>query len=211
VPDPKQQIAVGGPLLERVKRRAMLVLVRLLRFPYHLLTLPLRELRGEVASLRAAAVESLAYVGVELRRIGDLVERSGSGKPAPLPEEAALARLEASGPVLVVGSRGQRAGSSLTSRGYDVTQVDGLEGWDSGGRRFEAVLYMGETAQPDPAELRRIGDLISDDGVLLMGIASGSAGNGSRNGFDESSLDELLAGWSVAERIVVARRTASTD
>jgi hypothetical protein len=211
VPDPKQEIAVGGPLLERVKRRTMLLLVRLLRLPYRVLTLPLRELRNEVGSLRAAAVESLAYVGVELRRIGDLVESGGSRKPAPTPEEAALARLEASGPVLVVGSRGQQAGSSLTSRGYDVTQVDALEGWDSGGRRFEAVLYMGETTQPDPAELRRIGDLLSDDGVLLMGIASGSGGNGSRNGFDEGSLDELLAGWSVAERIVVARRTASAD
>ena len=41
-------------------------------------------------------------------------------------------------------------------------------------------------------------------------VASGSGANGSRNDFDEGSLDELLAGWAVAERIVVARRTDST-
>lgn len=208
MPDPKQEIAVGGPLLERVKRRAMLLLVRLLRLPYRVLTLPLRELRGEVASLRAAAVESLAYVGVELRRIGDLVERSTAQKPAPTPEETALAGLDAPGPVLVIGRRGQKAGASLTSRGYDVTQVNGLEDWDAGGRRFGAVLYMGETSQPDPAELQRIGDLLSEDGLLVIGVASG---NGSRNGLDEGSLDELLAGWAVAERIVVARRTDPPD
>jgi hypothetical protein len=54
VPDSKQEIAVEGPLLERVKRRALLLLVRLLRLPYRLLTLPLKELRSEVASLRSA-------------------------------------------------------------------------------------------------------------------------------------------------------------
>jgi hypothetical protein len=211
VPDPKQEIAVGGPFLERLKRKGLLLLVLLVRLPYRMLTLPLRELRGEVASLRAAAVESLAYVGVELRRIGDLVERSSSPAAGPTPEEAALARLGAAGPVLVVGRRGERVRASLTSHGYDVTQVDGLEGWDAGGRRFGAVLYMGEPARPDAAELRRIADLLSKDGLLMLGVAGGSGGNGSRNGFDEDSLDELLAGWSVAERIVVARRTTSTD
>jgi hypothetical protein len=112
--------------------------------------------------------------------------------------------------VLVVGRRGREAGASLTSRGYDVTQLDGLEDWDAGGRRFGAVLYMRETSQPDHAELQRIEDLLSDEGLLVMGVASGSGANGSRNDFDEGSLDELLAGWAVAERIVVARRSDST-
>jgi hypothetical protein len=208
VPDRKQEIAVGGPLLERVKRYTLLLLIRVLRLPYRVLTLPLKELRAEVASLRAAAVESLAYVGVELRRVGDLVERSGSEKPAPTAEETALAGLDVSGPVLVIGPRGRTTGASLTSRGYDVTQVNGLEEWDAGGRRFGAVLYMGEPSQPDPAELQRIGDLLSEDGLLVMGVASG---NGSRNGLDEGSLDELLAGWAVAERIIVVRRAATGD
>jgi hypothetical protein len=209
VPDLKQEIAVGGPLLERGARRAKLILIRLLRIPYHLLLLPFSQLRGEIASLRAAAVESLAYVGVELRRIGDLVE-SGASKSAPTPEETALARLDVHGALLVVGRRGQQTGASLTSRGYDVTQVDDLEGWDAGGRRFGAVLYMGENSKPDAVELERIGQLLSSDGALVMGVVGGSgAGNGSGNGFDEGSLAEL-GGWAVAERIVVARRTSSS-
>jgi hypothetical protein len=208
VPDPKQDVAVGGPLLERVQRRASLLLIKLARLPFWILGLPLRQLREEVMSLRAAAVESLAYVGVELRRLGDLVEQ----KPTTgTPEETALAGLEVSGPVLVVGSRGQKTGVSLTSRGYDVTQVSGLEDWDAGGRRFGAVIYMGEAARPDAAELQRIADLLSEDGTLVMGVAGGSAANGSRNGSDEASLDEALSGWVVAERIVVARRAGSSD
>jgi hypothetical protein len=209
VPDSNQEISVGGPLLERLQRRALLLLIRLVRLPFRVLGLPLRQLREEVKSLRAAAVESLAYVGVELRRLGDLVEQ-GPSKPTSTPEEAALAGLDVHGPVLVIGRRGREAGASLTSRGYDVTQLDGLEDWDAGGRRFGAVLYMRETSQPDPAELQRIEDLLSDEGLLVVGVASGSGANGSRNDFDEGSLDELLAGWAVAERIVVARRSDST-
>ncbi len=204
MPDRKQEIAVEGPLLERIKRRGLLLLVRLLRLPYRALTLPLKELRGEIGSLRAAAVESLAYVGVELRRLGDLVEQGS--RDALGPEETALAGLDVRGPVLVVGRRGQRAGVSLTSHGYDVTQVDALEDWDAGGRRFGAVLYMREASEPNAGELQRIAELLSRDGALVMGVAAGLGGNGSGNGFDEGSLDEL-AGWVVAERIVVARRT----
>ena len=207
MPDPKHEIAVEGPLLERVKRRTLLLLVRLLRLPYRLLTLPLKELRAEVASLRAPAVESLAYVGVELRRIGDLVE-PGSTEAAPTAEETALAGLEVHGPVLVVGRRGQKAGLSLTSRGYDVTQVDGLEDLDAGGRRFGAVLYMREASEANALDLQRIAELLAQDGALVVGVASGMGGNGSGNGFGEGSLDEL-AGWAVAERIVVARRSSS--
>ena len=208
MPDRKQEIAVEGPLVERAKRRALLLLVRLLRLPYRALTLPLKELRGEVASLRAAAVESLAYVGVELRRLGDLVERGGASG-APTPEETAIAGLNLHGPLLVVGRRGQKAGVSLTSRGYDVTHVDGLDDWDAGGRRFGAVLYMGETSEPNAAELQRIGELLSDDGALVMGVANGLPGNGAGNGSEEGSRNEL-AGWAVAERIVVARRTTAS-
>jgi hypothetical protein len=181
MPDRKQEIAVEGPLLEKVKRRTLLFLVRLLRLPYRALTLPLKELRGEVASLRAAAVESLAYVGVELRRIGDLVEQGGSKAP-PTPEETALAGLEVRGPVLVIGRRGQKAGLSLTSRGYDVTQVDVLEDWDAGGRRFGAVLYMRDASETEAADLQRIAELLSQDGALVMGVASGMGSNGSASG-----------------------------
>lgn len=210
MPDRKQDIAVGGPLLERMRRGAILSLIRLVRLPFRILGLPLRQLREEVKSLRAAAVESLAYVGVELRRLGDLVEQ-GTTNGTPTPEETVVAGLDVSGPVLVVGSRGQKAVVSLTSRGYDVTQVNGLEDWDAGGRRFGAVLYMGEATRPDAAELERIADLLSEDGTLVMGVASGSGAHGSRNGSDETSLDEVPSGWVVAERIVVARRPGSLD
>jgi hypothetical protein len=109
--------------------------------------------------------------------------------------------------VLVVGSRGRQVGVSLTSLGYDVTQVDGpLEDWDAADRRFQAVLYMRDTARPDPDELQRIGDLLSHEGILVMGVAFGFGANGSPAAFDEDSLDDLLAGWTVAERIVVASR-----
>src|SRR5918996_413361 len=209
VPDLQQEIAVGGPLLERVARRAKLLLIRLLRIPYHLMLLPFSQLRGEIASLRAAAVESLAYVGVELRRIGDLVER-GASESTPTPEETTLAQLDVHGPLLVVGRRGEQISASLTSRGYDVTHVDDLEGWDAGGRRFGAVLYMGDTSEPNAVELERISELISNDGALVMRAVGGPGGNGSGNGFDEGSLAEL-GGWAVAERIVVARRTGSSD
>jgi hypothetical protein len=223
VPEPKREIAVGGPLLERVKRRAMLLFIQLVRLPYRVLTLPLRELRGEVASLRAAAVESIAYVGVELRRLGDLVEQGGSSKAAPVDEAEAvgaatsvvevpfafrsLAGVDSPAPVLVVGSRGRQVGVSLTSLGYDVTQVNGpLDDWDAADRRFQAVLYMGDTVQPEPEELQQIGDLLSDDGILVVGVAFGFGANGSPAAFDEDSLDDLLAGWTVADRIVVASR-----
>ncbi len=187
----------------------MLFFVRLLRFPYFVLTLPLRELRGEVASLRAAAVESLAYVGVELRRIGDLVER-GASEAAPTVEETALVGLDLHGPVLVVGHDSQSAGVSLRSRGYEVTAIRALEDWDAGGRRFGAVLYLGEASEPDAAELQRIGEVLANDGALVMGVASASGANGSTNGLGGSSRDEL-PGWSVARRIVVARRKTPSE
>jgi hypothetical protein len=216
VPDPKQEIAVGGPFLERLQRRTILLLVRVLRIPFRALTLPLRQLREEVKSLRAAAVESLAYVGVELRRLGDLVEQGASGAEPDVTAAAeatavvevpfafrSLAGVDSPAPVLIVGSRGRDAGVSLTSLGYEVTRVEGpLGDWDAADHRFNAVLYMGD-AQPDPAELRRAGELLADDGILVMGVAFGFGANGSP-AFDAGSLDDLLAGWTVAERMVVA-------
>jgi hypothetical protein len=68
---------------------------------------------------------------------------------------------------------------------------------------------MGETHEPNATDLQRIGELLDRDGALVMEVATGSAGNGSGNGLDEGTLDDL-AGWSVAERIVVARRTNSS-
>jgi hypothetical protein len=133
------------------------------------------------APLALPRADAAAYVGVELRRLGDLVEQGGS-KAAPTPEETALAGLEVRGPVLVIGRRGQKAGLSLTSRGYDVTQVDVLEDWDAGGRRFGAVLYMRDASETEAADLQRIAELLSQDGALVMGVASGMGSNGSASG-----------------------------
>src|SRR5918996_1649744 len=131
VPDLQQEIAVGGPPLERLARRAKLLLIRLLRIPYHLMLLPFSQLRGEIASLRAAAVESLAYVGVELRRIGDLVE-SGAPNSALTPEETTLARHDVHGALLsrdgalVMGAPG---GGNGSGNGFDEGALAELGGW----------------------------------------------------------------------------------
>jgi hypothetical protein len=210
---------VGGPVLERAKRWLMLLAIRILRLPLRLLTLPLTQLRHEVMSLRAAAVESLAYVGVELRRLGDLVERGGSPEAAGAPANGtgtsvievpfafrSLGEVDAPGPVLVVGPRGREIARSLSSLGYEVVRVDGrLEDWDPAGRRFPAILHMGRPAQPAGEELARIRDLLVDGGVLVMSVAFGLSGaNGSPNGYDGGALDEQLADWKVADRMVVA-------
>ena len=90
--------------MERIEQALILMIKRVLAIPYRLLTLPIRELRGEVGSLRAAAVESIAYVGVELRRLGDLIEREGSTPPLEAPFVfRSLAGLEPPAPVLIVG------------------------------------------------------------------------------------------------------------
>ncbi len=199
-------------------RWLMLLAIRILRLPFRLLTYPLTQLRHEVVSLRAAAVESLAYVGVELRRLGDLVERGGS-EAAGAPANGAgtsvievpfafrsLGEVDAPGPVLLVGPRGREIARSLSSLGYEVVQVDGrLEDWDAAGRRFPAILHLGRPAQPAGDELARIRDLLVDGGVLVMSVAFGISGaNGSPNGYDGDALDEQLADWKIADRMVVA-------
>jgi hypothetical protein len=220
MPDPKRQMAVEGPLLERVKRQTLLFLLRFLRLGYRALTLPLKEVRAEVASLRAAAVESLAYVGVELRRLGDLVEQGRGAGEGQVAEHGAplaagstiveapfafrcLADVESPGPILVVGEKGAAIDASLSSLGYEVTHVHSLEELVDEPTGFGAVLYL--PSHPDGGELERIGTLLSDSGVLVMSVPFGSAGgNGAGAVLDDGALDSLLSGWAVAERIVVA-------
>jgi hypothetical protein len=197
VPDPVEEIAVKGPPRERALRRARELLVGLIRFPIRLLTLPLRQVREEVAALRAAAVDSLAYVGVELRRLGDLVERGGGqgiGAAANGSAGAAgfgeLAGVEAPGPVLVIGVRAAEVAPSLVSLGYEVELAPA--GLQDGGadpeRRFAAALYLGDGPGVDSAELERIeGRLVAGAPVV---IALRSAANGvapvSRSGTAEA-------------------------
>ena len=221
MPDPDQQIAIGGPLLERLKRNAMLVAIRILRVPFRALTLPLKQLRHEVMSLRAAAVESLAYVGVELRRLQTLIEQGGVAAPQTAAPSAAgdattvvelpfvfrsLAAIEPPAPVLVAGGAGREIGASLRSLGYEVTEVGDLpDDWDQE-RRFQAVVWIGQLAQPGVAEVKRLGGVLADGGILVMGLPFGLVGgNGASGGYDEDSVNELLASWTVAERVVVER------
>jgi hypothetical protein len=195
----------------------MLLAVRLVRLPIRILTFPISQLRDEVRSLRAAAVESIAYVGVELRRLGDLIEQGSSARE---PASAAppggradvvefpfafrnLAGVESPGPVLVVGAGGRGIDGSLASLGYDVSRVGRLEdiGGDQGG--FGAVLYL--SAHPDPGALERIDAVLADGGVLVMSVPFGATGgNGTDTALDQSALDGLLSEWAVADRIVVA-------
>jgi hypothetical protein len=211
---------VGGPLVERIKRGLMLLAVRLVRLPIRILTFPISQLRDEVRSLRAAAVESIAYVGVELRRLGDLIEQGSSARePAITAAPSAggrtadvvelpfafrnLAGVESPGPVLVVGAGGRGIDGSLASLGYEVSRVGRLEdiGGDQGG--FGAVLYL--SAHPDPGALERIDAVLADGGVLVMSVPFGATGgNGTDTALDQSALDGLLSEWAVADRIVVA-------
>ncbi|HSD25244.1 MAG TPA: hypothetical protein VLB79_13065, partial [Solirubrobacterales bacterium] len=237
MPDPAQEIAVGGTFLERIRRRLWLSTVRVLRYPYLVLTLPLRQLRGEVISLRSAAVESLAYVGIELRRLGDLIER-GESRAVPRPAGSAsnglttdsveipfafrsLAGIEPPGPVLVVGSRGRGLGVSLAALGFDVTLLDpdgeahgrpGLEvvwdslaAWNSAGRRFAALLYLG-LSDPDAGEFERFGELIANEGVLVVARPFGVAG-ATGDPPDPVGPDGLVGDWKVHERLVVAGKS----
>jgi hypothetical protein len=218
VPDPKQELAVGGPLLERVKRRLMLLAVRLVRLPIRILAFPITQLREEVTSLRAAAVESIAHVGVELRRLGDLIEHGSSsrepittagsagGGTAEIVEVPfafrSLAGVELPGPVLVVGAGCHGIDRSLVSLGYEVRRAGRLEDLAGEGRRFQAVLYL--SAHPDPGELERIEGLLADGGTLVMSVPFGATSGNGTSAFDQSALDGLLSGWAVADRIVVA-------
>jgi hypothetical protein len=232
MPDPAQEIAVGGPWVERMKRRLWLFAIRVVRFPFVVLTLPLKQLHAEVVSLRSAAVESIAYVGIELRRLGDLIERGASSRPFPNAAESplngpstgsveipfafrSLAGVDPPGPVLVIGSRGRGLGASLAALGFDATLLDpdgaaqarsgvevvheSLADWDAGGRRFVALLYLGDS-DPNTAEIQRFGELLADDGVLVLARVFATP--------EASSADPkppaLAGGWRVDERLVVA-------
>jgi hypothetical protein len=202
MPNLEQQKELAGPLVERTKRRLVVLVKRVLLVPYWLFTLPFRELRGEIKSMRAAAVESIAYVGVELRRLSDLLERSAPGAQVPTvgtshPQNGettaiveaplvfrSLAGLESPASVLIIGSNGREVGVSLASFGHQVTILDPngatsedpqlevvperLTDWDPGDRRFQAILQMGESEQPDPAVLERISKLLASDGILVV-------------------------------------------
>ncbi len=211
---------MGGPLLERVKRSLLLLAVHLFRLPIRILTFPISQLREEVRSLRAAAVESIAYVGVELRRLGDLIEHGSStrepaiaagplaaGRMADVVELPfafrSLAGVASPGPVLVVGAGARGIDRSLASLGYEVSRVGRLE--DTVGREggFQAVLYL--SAHPDPGALERIDALLAEGGTLVMSVPFDAAGgNGTDAALDQSALDGLLSDWAVADRIVVA-------
>jgi hypothetical protein len=200
--DSRQQKKLGGPLFERTKRRAIVLIKKVLKVPYWAFTLPFKELRGEILSLRAAAVESIAFVGVELRRLSDLLEQGAPrAQPPPVgtshPQNGertalveapfvfrSLAGLESPASVLIIGSDGREFALSLASLGHRVTILDpsgasledphlelvaeGLGDWDPGDRRFQAILQMGESDQPDPAVLERISSLLASDGILVV-------------------------------------------
>jgi hypothetical protein len=142
MPTPHEEKVLGGPLAERAKRRLIVLIKKVLMVPYWVFTLPFRELRGEILSMRSAAVESIAFVGVELRRLSDLLEGSGvkpggapvgaapqrNGEPTAMVEAPivfrSLAGLESPASVLIIGSSGREVGASLASFGHQVTILD---------------------------------------------------------------------------------------
>ena len=151
-------------------------------------------------------MESIAYVGIELRRLGDLLEREGSTPPLEAPFVfRSLAELQPPAPILIVGSAGRPVGASLASFGYEVTVVDEpLTDWDAGDLSFKAVLRVGESDQPDPSMLKRIDGLLARDGILVVSMPFGFSEGPTPAGYDPEAISKLLSDWNVAEHTVIA-------
>jgi hypothetical protein len=153
----------------------------------------------------------------------------------------ALARLSPPARILDIGSAESTFSLSVASLGYQVTAVDlhpmpyshpnlqsvvgRLEDWDPGPERFDAAFlisaiehfgigaYGEEVGQEgaDRAAVARVGELLSDDGFLVLTTPYGPAGvDALERTYDDAGLAALLEGWTVLERRTELRRDERT-
>ena len=152
----------------------------------------------------------------------------------------ALSRVEPEAAVLDVGATESTLCLSLATLGYNVTAIDprpnplsherlrivvgNIEDWDPG-TTFEAVVCLstiehigtgdyGQEASErrvDLEAMKRMRELMSPGGLLVLTTAVGEAGNdASGRVYDRAGLDKLLEGWEVADLTLVQRRDATT-
>jgi hypothetical protein len=189
----------------------------------------LKGLRQEVRQLGGASVESLGYVGRELRNLAGALEAGGHSRlgshacqdliEAPFVFRS-LAGIQPPARVLTVGGSGSLC-LSLASLGFDVTALDPrgvvlehprleaidqrLEDWDPAAGDFAAIILTGRDQAGYTAGLERLGDLLAPGGILVLTVPLGSDG-----AEDVGSLSALLSGWEVSEQTVIARHGEST-
>jgi hypothetical protein len=153
----------------------------------------------------------------------------------------ALARLEPFSSILDVGSAESTFALSAASLGHRVVALDlrsmpyehpnlesvvgRFEDWDAGKRRFHAIFmistieHVGLGAygeQPDVAgadrrALLRAGELLAEDGLLVLTTPFGSRHvDEFQRTYDDAQLAELLSGWSVIDRRTVRQLDDAT-
>lgn len=154
---------------------------------------------------------------------------------------AALGRLRLGARVLEVGSAESTFALSAASLGYEVTAVDlhplpyshpniesvvgRFEDFQPEQGSFDAAFLIstiehfglgayGErkvAVGADRRAIERIGELLSDDGLLVLTTPYGAAGvNELERTYDEDTLAELLDGWSILDRLVLERHDELT-
>ncbi|HEY2720007.1 MAG TPA: DUF268 domain-containing protein [Solirubrobacteraceae bacterium] len=152
----------------------------------------------------------------------------------------ALARLTAPARVLEIGSAESTFALSVASLGHHVTALDlhplpyahpnvesvvgRFEDWQPQ-ERFDAAFListiehfgLGAYGEPeigtgaDREAVERVGELLADDGFMVLTTPFGRAGvNELERTYDEPGLAALLQGWTVLDRLTVARRDPLT-
>lgn len=147
-----------------------------------------------------------------------------------------LSGLDPGARILEIGAAESTFALSMAALGYRVTALDlhplpythqnlesfavPFEDWEPPPERFDAAFLIstiehfglgayGETAGTagaDRAAIERVGELLAEDGFLVLTTPYGTAQvNALERVYDEHALDALLKGWTVTERRTIVR------